>query len=178
MTVTTFASFSVGDKLAGIPIEAFLAIMTISSGSVMATFDANPSALLTRENVQFFIKPTLSGVEIAVTSHTLVSILIICPGPRAVRMESLTFLTIVTCRVVFAVTLQSPFSILDTFRGMSVTLTPPSDSEVRQRVVITLPRRFVIRTLIPKSIKLTENHHDVRRCYPVLEDGAIIKIIS
>lgn len=59
---------TMGDLLGWIPEKTLFAIMTMSSGGIMAAIDANSTAPIARQLIKFHIKSAFAGMKIALAS--------------------------------------------------------------------------------------------------------------
>lgn len=62
----TFAGFPVRDGFGQVSVVALLAVVAVASGCVMATVEADPSALPSRQLVQLHVETAPPGVKVAV----------------------------------------------------------------------------------------------------------------
>ena len=65
----TFAGLAVGDGLAQVAVVALLAVVAVAAGRVVATVEADASALAPRQLVKLHVEAAAPGVKVAVTGY-------------------------------------------------------------------------------------------------------------
>lgn len=67
MYCVTFAGLAVGDGFGQVSVVALLAVVAVAPRCVVATVEADSSALPPRQLVQLHVEAAASGVKVAVT---------------------------------------------------------------------------------------------------------------
>ena len=56
------------DILGRVLVEAFLAVMAVSSRCIVSTVDTDPTTMASRQFIQLYVEQACTGVQITVTS--------------------------------------------------------------------------------------------------------------